>query len=188
MQAIHRMSYRAVPVPSPEQIDDQIADQIARLIDGQARTGLGVTPHRPGQEDPAPAHPLIWIEGDGTGAEACRGVLVVAHGACLAEKEWSCVISHPSQAVDRGEFLHHVSAGLASMGWLQLTHPHPGAAGDHAVIAALVNRDLPGPERRLWLAAPSVVRQDAVPATAPGSRDQVETWVNEGGAGDDVPE
>lgn len=212
MQLIQHAPRRAAQAPA----SGCPAGLLADLIDGQARmppaapgtAGMGRT-------NPAGADRLIWIEDDrGPATFRNRGLLVVTHGAGRAAQERSCVISYPggpagNGATDTGDILA-VSDSLATMGWRLLSCRDQATETGHASIAILISRTRPGREKRLWLVAPSAgpsaeratptpapAGQDApavpppypagagVPA-APGTRDQVEVWVNEGGAGDDV--
>ncbi len=205
MQPIHRTSHRATQAPTAGYPAGLLAD----LIDGQVRmqpAAPGAT--RLGWADPPDANALIWVEDDpGLATARNRGLLVVAHGASQAAAEHSCVISYPAGPADDGQDILAVSERLTAMGWLLLSCLDQETATGHASIAVLVSRALPGMEQRLWLvasaAAPPEARavpsqapagQDAPAAApaypagpaAPGTRGQVEDWVNEGGAGDDV--
>ncbi len=190
MQPIHRTSYQdAVAPPS-----GCLADHLATLIDGQARTGLAATGASAGleQTDRPDANALIWVEDTpGMATARSRGLIVVAHSMGQTAAERSCVISYPAGAADEQDILA-VSEKLTAMGWLLLSCLCRETARGHASVAVLVNRSLPGNEQQLWLAAPSAALL-AYPAgsgtaanAALGTRDQVEAWVNEGGAGDDV--
>lgn len=211
MQTIHRTSFLTTQVPPPE----CFGGQMAHLIDMQSRTGWALPGACQGEAEAWDANSLIWIEEAVGLVEARRrGLLVVAHGACHSLKEWSCVISYPSGVTVPGQGLLDVSESLADFGWLLLSRLPLVTAIGRGSTAVLVNRQVPGQERRLWLAAPSVSQASggagteralpadanhrrpppgrpapaaASPAPAPGTHDQIETWVNEGGAGDDVP-
>ena len=210
MQTIHRTSHLATRVGPTR----SFADQLAVLIDGQARTEVAIMAGRRGRAEPPVTSALIWIECDQTLAEERRrGLFVVGHGACDAAKEWSCVISYPTGPTDRGQRLLDVSESLAGLGWLLVSCRHRVTMVGHASIAVLINRERPGRERTLWLAAQSAAQAtggpaiertspgnaghcrlsragrlappDAIPGTAPKTHGQGETWVNEGSACDD---
>jgi hypothetical protein len=214
MQPIHRTSCQAIQAQATQaQTAGYPAGLLADLIDGQARMPPSAAPGANGLKwtDPPGANALIWVEdGPGLAAARKRGLLVVAHGASQAAKERSCVISYPASPADDGQDILAVSERLTEMGWQLLSCLDQATGTGHASIAMLVSRALPGMEQRLWLVAPAAplpkdrivptqapAGQDApaVPPTypagpgvpaAPGTHDQVEDWVNEGGAGDDV--
>ena len=115
----------------------------------------------------------------------------------------SFIISYPVEADDDGQHVPAVSGVLEAMGWSVVASQRGATAGEHVNTAVLVNTGHPGSGQRLWLAEPVGAAPDrsAPPrALAPrpsaaqaGSdsrngeiRDQLEAWVNEGGAGDDV--
>ncbi len=214
MQPIHRTSCQATQAQATHaQTAGCPAGLLADLIDGQARMPPSAAPGANGLEwtDPPGANALIWVEDDsGLAAARKRGLLVVAHGAGQAATERSCVISYPASPADDGQDILAVSERLTAMGWQLLSCLDQATETGRASIAMLVSRALPGMEQRLWLVAPAAplpkgrivptqapAGQDApavppaypagpgVPA-APGTHDQVEDWVNEGGAGDDV--
>jgi hypothetical protein len=207
MQPIHRTSCKATQAPTAGCPAGLLAD----LIDGQARMPPSVAPGANGLEwtDPPGANALIWVEDDpGLAAARSRGLLVVAHGASQATTERSCVISYPASPADDGHDILAVSERLTAMGWQLLSCPDQATETGHASIAMLVSRALPDMEQRLWLVAPAAgpakgravstqapagqgapAVPPAYPAgpgvpAAPGTRDQVEDWVNEGGADD----
>lgn len=209
MQPIHRTSCQATQAPTAGCPAGLLAD----LIDGQAQMPPSIAPGANDLEwtDPPGANALIWVEDDpGLAAAHSRGLLVVAHGAGQATTEHSCVISYPASPADDGQDILAVSERLTELGWQLLSCLDQVTETGHASIAMLVSRALPGMEQRLWLVAPAAdpAKGRAVPTqapagqgapavppaypagpdvpAAPGTRDQVEDWVNEGGAGDDV--
>jgi len=214
MQPIHRTACQATQVPTSgcpaALLADLIDGQVRTAPAAPGAIGLDWTV-------PPGANALIWVEdGPGLASARSRGLLVVAHGTSRAAAERSCVISYPADSADdrpaddKGDILA-VSESLTAMGWQLLSCLDQATETGRASIAMLVSRALPGLEQRLWLVAPAAAPpggravpsqapagQDApavppaypagpgVPA-APGTRDQVEDWVNEGGSGDDVP-
>ena len=89
------------------------------------------------------------------------------------------------------------------MGWEVLDMRRASTAGRYVNTAALVSNGDPGSGQHLWLAETVDATEDpgastrapasgssAAPAGSDvrtqGIRDQLEAWVNEGGAGDDV--
>ncbi len=169
---------------------------------GEISKGLGTCMQRPD------AGVLIWVEGDAElvrepAAGRHRGMIVVAHGSGQGTTEGSFIISYPFETGDDGQYVDAVSGVLEAMGWSVLASRRGRTAGGHVNTAMLVSNAHPGSEQRLWLAEPVGAAQDpSAPAHAFASRssaasadggvrtleirDQLEAWVNEGGAGDDV--
>jgi len=211
MQPIHRTSCQATQAQATQtQTAGCPAGLLADLIDGQARMPPSVAPGANAliwvEDDPG----LAAARSRGLLVVAHSAGQAVAHGAGHAATERSCVISYPASPADDGQDILAVSERLTAMGWQLLSCLDQATETGHASIAMLVSRALPGMEQRLWLVAPAAALpkgltvptqapagQDApavppaypagpgVPA-APGTRDQVEDWVNEGGAGGDV--
>ena len=151
---------------------------------------------------------LIWVEGDNERAPKSpsgrhRGMIVVAHGSGQGTAEGSFIISYPVATDDRTQHLPAVSGLLEAMGWAVLAFRRGCTVGGIVNTTVLVNTAHFGLEQILWLAESVSTAQDRSPGTnvlMPGSsaaltgghfrtremRDQVEAWVNEGGAGDDV--
>ena len=156
-------------------------------------------------------HFLIWVEGDAEllpepAAGQHRGMIVVAHGSGQGTAEGSFIISYPVDADDDAPHVAAVSGVLERMGWAVLGTRRGSTAGRYVNTAALVSNSDPGSgqsRQSLWLAetvgateepcksTPAPVSgTSAAPAASAartrGIRDQLEAWVNEGGAGDDV--
>ncbi len=152
---------------------------------------------------------LIWVESDAEprpepGASRHRGMIVVAHGSGRGTTEESFVISYPIDTDDHMQHVAAVSGVLEAMGWSVLASRRGTTDGGSVNSAVLTSTARSGSAQRLWLAEPVRGAQArGAPADAPFPglrsamvagevrsreiRDQVEAWVNEGGAGDDVP-
>jgi len=164
--------------------------------------GLGTRMQRP------PASVLIWVEGDAEllpepAAGRHRGMIVVAHGSGQGTAEGSFIISYPVDADDDAPHVAAVSGVLERMGWSVLVTRRGSTAGQYVNTAALVSNGNPRSGQHMWLAETVGATEDrgastptpasgysAAPAASDvrtrGIRDQLEAWVNEGGAGDDV--
>ncbi len=164
--------------------------------------GLGTRMQRP------PASVLIWVEGDAEllpepAAGRHRGMIVVAHGSGQGTVEGSFIISYPVDTDDDAPHVAAISGVLERMGWSVLAKRHGSTARRYVNTAALVSNGNPGSGQHMWLAETVGATEDpgaSTPAAASGSsaapaasdvrtrgiRDQLEAWVNEGGAGDDV--
>ena len=164
--------------------------------------GLGTRMQRP------PASVLIWVEGDAEllpepAAGRHRGMIVVAHGSGQGTAEGSFIISYPVDADDDAPHVAAVSGVLERMGWSVLVTRRGSTAGQYVNTAALVSNGNPRSGQHMWLAETVGATEDpgaSTPAPVSGSsaapaasdvrtrgiRDQLEAWVNEGGAGDDV--
>ena len=158
---------------------------------------------------PPDASALIWVEDDAElvrepAAGQRRGMIVVAHGAGQGATEGSFLVSYPIDTDDDGQHVGAVSGVLEAMGWSLLAARRGETAGGHVNAAVLVSDARSGSEQQqLWLAEPvgALQRPSAQPSASTSGlsgasadrgartrevRDQVEAWVNEGGAGDDV--
>ena len=167
--------------------------------------GVGTRTQRPA------ASVLIWVEGDAEqppeqAAVQLRGMIVAAHGSGQGLAEGSFIISYPVGTDDDAPHVTAVSGVLEQMGWAVLGTRRGSTAGRYVNTAALVSNSDPGSgqsRQSLWLAETVGATEDpgastrnqragfsAVPAGGDvrtrGIRDQLEAWVNEGGAGDDV--
>ncbi len=167
--------------------------------------GLGIRMRRPD------AGVLIWVEGDAEvlpepAAGRHRGMIVVAHRSGQGIADASFIISYPVDTDDDAPRVAAVSGVLERMGWAVLGTRRGSTAGRYVNTAALVSNSDPGSgqsRQSLWLAETVGATEDpgastrnqragfsAVPAGGDvrtrGIRDQLEVWVNEGGAGDDV--
>ena len=151
---------------------------------------------------------LIWVDGDNERSPVSssgrhRGMIVVAHGSGQGTSEGSFIISFPVATDESTQHLPAVSALLEAMGWAVLASRGERTDGGKVNTAVLVNTAHVGRKQILWLAEAVSTAQDRRPGTntlmprpsaAPTGgdsrtremRDQVEAWVNEGGAGDDV--
>jgi hypothetical protein len=151
---------------------------------------------------------LIWVDGDDerslvSSSGRHRGMIVVAYGSGQGTSEGSFIISFPVATDDSAQHLSAVSALLEAMGWAVLASSGERTDGGKVNTAVLVNTAHVGRKQILWLAEAVSTAQDRRPGTnalIPGPsaaltggdsrtremRDQVEAWVNEGGAGDDV--
>jgi hypothetical protein len=151
---------------------------------------------------------LIWVDGDDqrspvSSSKRHRGMIVVAHGSGQGKSEGSFIISYPVATDDRAQHLPAVSGLLVAMGWAVLASRRERTDGGKVNTATLVNTAHVGRKQILWLAEAVSTAQDRRPGTnapMPGPsaaltggdfrtremHDQVEAWVNEGGAGDDV--
>ena len=177
-------------------------DGLSAIKSGESSQGFGTVRQGPD------ASVLIWVRGDAElvhepAAGRHRGMMVVAHGAGLGSTGGSFIISYPVDTDDDGPHVGAVSGVLEAMVWSVLASRRGGTAGRHVNTAVLASTARSGSEQRLWLAEPvrAPQRPTARPASALASgspaaladcvcnreiRDQVEAWVNEGGAGDDV--
>ena len=164
--------------------------------------GVGTPTQRPA------ASVLIWVEGDAEqppepAAVQHRGMIVAAHGSGQGLAEVSFIISYPVGTDDDAPHVTAVSGVLEQMGWAVLGTRRGSTAGRYVNTAALVSNGDPGSGQHLWLAETVDATEDPGASTrAPASvssaaqtgsdvrtqgiRDQLEAWVNEGGAGDDV--
>ena len=167
--------------------------------------GLGIRMRRPD------AGVLIWVEGDAEvlpepAAGRHRGMIVVAHRSGQGIADASFIISYPVDTDDDAPRVAAVSGVLERMGWAVLGTRRGSTAGRYVNTAALVSNSDPGSgqsRQSLWLAETVGATEDpckstpapvsgtsAAPAASAartwGIRDQLEAWVNEGGAGDDV--
>jgi hypothetical protein len=155
-----------------------------------------------------PASVLIWVEGDAEqppepAAVRHRGMIVAAHGSGQGPAEGSFIISYPADTDDDAPHVTAVSRVLEQLGWAVLGTRRVSTAGRYVNTAALVSNGDPGSGQHLWLAETVGATEDpdastrapasgysAAPASSDvhtkGIRDQLEAWVNEGGAGDDV--
>jgi hypothetical protein len=130
-------------------------------------------------------------------------MIVVAHGSGQGSAEGFFVISYPVDTDDDAPHVTAVSSVLERMGWAVLATRRGSTAGRYVSTAALVSSGDPGSGQHLWLAETVGATEDpgastrtqragfsAAPAGGDvrtrGIRDQLEAWVNEGGAGDDV--
>ena len=180
-------------------IDKRTRDHgLSAARSGESSESLGTDMRRPD------ASVLIWVEGDAEpAARRHRGMIVVAHGSGQGAMEGSFIISYPVATDDHAQHVPAVSGVLEAMGWSVLASRRGTADAGPVNTAALVSAARFGPERRLWLAEPVGTARDwsapadalaPEPSAAPAvggvrareMRDQIEAWVNEGGAGDDV--
>lgn len=154
------------------------------------------------------ANVLIWVESDDElarekSARRHRSLIVVAHGYGQGTMERSFVISYPVVSYDHVQHLPAVSGMLETMGWSVKEARRGQTDGGVVQTTVLVSTADFGREQRLWLAEPVGEAYDPrapghalVPGPSPALggdyfrtrqiRDQIEAWVNEGGAGDDV--
>jgi hypothetical protein len=151
---------------------------------------------------------LVWLEGDDVRPPESfsgrrRGMIVVAHGSGQGTTEGSFIISYPVATDDLTQHVPAVSALLEAMGWAVRASRRGRTDGGNVNTAVLVNTAHFGVDQILWLAELVSTAQDRSPSTnapMPGPsaaltggnfrtremHDQVEAWVNEGGAGNDV--
>ncbi len=191
------------------------AAYLAAMIDKRTRDyGLPASSHggnpwrfETGMQQPD-ASVLIRVGGDPELAREAaagrhRGMIVVAHGSGQGTTEGSFIISYPVATDEHAQHLPAVSGWLEAMGWSVLASRRRRTDIGDVNTAVLVNTGHSSPEQRLWLAEPVSTAYDRSPpahALVPGPspalgrgnvrtrefRNQLEAWVNEGGAGDDV--
>jgi hypothetical protein len=154
------------------------------------------------------ANVLIWVEGGGEPVRepadrGPRGILIAAHGLGQGSMDGCFTISYPLGEDDAGPHVPAVCGLLETLGWSVVASRHARTVEGSVNLALLLSTAPVGQERRLWLTEsvggtreqdesssalapglPAVSAEgDAITA---GIRNQLEAWVNEGGAGDDV--
>jgi hypothetical protein len=162
---------------------------------------------KPGSQELG-ANVLIWVEGDGelVGDPADgrhRGILIAAHGSSQGSTDGSFIISYPIGKDDHAPRVPAVSGLLEALGWSVVLSQHERTVEGGVNVALLVSTAPVGHGRRLWLtesvgeepdrSEPNyALASELLAAAAEGRistarmRNQIEAWVNEGGAGDDV--
>jgi hypothetical protein len=151
---------------------------------------------------------LIWVEGDselvGDPADGRhRGILIAAHGSSQGSTDGSFIISYPIGKDDHAPHVPAVSGLLEALGWSVVLSQHERTFEGSVNFTLLVSTSPAGHERRLWLTesvgeephqnepgyelAPGLLAAGAEGRISTARiRNQLEAWVNEGGAGDDV--